>query len=178
MKRLLDLFGLRGTGEGGGPGELTAAVRTIAESLPEMEAQRARFLAAFAFLLGRAAHADLDVSDTELVKMAEIVERYGDLPADQARLVVEIVRREHELRGATQSYQVAREFRRIASREQREELLHCVFAVSAADDSISGAEEKQARQMAEELGFSHREYVEIRSRYHHKRSVIQRLRGS
>lgn len=143
-----------------------------------MEPRRARFLAAFAFLLGRVAHADLDVGPAEVRKMEEIVESYGDLPPEQARLVVEIVRREHDLRGGTQSFQVAREFREIASREEREELLHCLFAVGAADDSISGAEEKQVRQVAEELGFSHREYVEVRAHYNDRRSVILRLRGA
>lgn len=179
MKRLLDLLGLRGAGDAaaGARGGQTAAVRHIAEALEEMDPRRAEFLAAFAFLLGRMANADLDVSDSERRKMEEIVERYGDLPPEQARLVVEIVGREHELRGGTQSFQVAREFRRIATREEREELLHCFFAVGAADDSISGAEEKQARQVAEELGFSHREYVEIRGHYNDKRSVIRSLDG-
>lgn len=178
MKRILELLGLHGTGDAGAAGEQTAAVRHIAEALGEVDPQRAEFLAAFAFLLGRVANADLDVSSTELAKMQDIVERYGDLPGEQTRLVVEIVRREHELRGGTQSFQVAREFRRIASREEREELLHCLFAVGAADDSISGAEERQVRQVAEELGFSHREFIEIRSHYHQKRSVIQGLAGS
>jgi len=175
MKRFLELLGLRGTV---GTGEQTVAVRHIAEALGEVDPQRAEYLAAFAFLLGRVANADLDLSSTELAKMEEIVKHYGDLPREQARLVVEIVRREHELRGGTQSFQVAREFRRIASREEREELLHCLFAVGAADDSISGAEERQVRQLAEELGFSHREFIEIRSHYHDKRSVIQGLDGS
>lgn len=180
MKRILDLLGLRGPGDAtaGDQGAPTAAVRHIAEALEEMDPRSAEFLAAFAFLLGRVANADLDISDTERRKMEEIVERYGDLPPEQARLVVEIVGREHDLRGGTQSFQVAREFRRIASRDQREELMHCLFAVSAADDSISGAEEKQTRQVAEELGFSHREYVEIRAHYNDKRSVIRSLGGS
>ncbi len=72
---------------------------------------------------------------------------------------------------------MARELRRLASRDERRELLRCMFAVSAADESISGAEEKQLRQIAEELGFSHREYVEVRAEYNQKRSVIQRLHG-
>ena len=76
---------------------------------------------------------------------------------------------------STENFQVTRELKRLATREQCAQLLDCLFAVSAADDSISGAEESQIRQIAEELGFTHREYVEIRSTYNAQRSVIRRL---
>jgi uncharacterized tellurite resistance protein B-like protein len=68
---------------------------------------------------------------------------------------------------------VTREFRDIATDEQRSELLDCLFAVSAADDTISLDEESQIRQIAHELGFEHREFVEARSAYSHKRSVFK-----
>ncbi len=175
MKLILELLGLTTPEEAAGP--RTAAVGRIVEALEALEPRRAQFLAAFAYLLGRAAHADLDISAEEVRKMEEIVEQYGDLPLEQARLVVEIVHRENQLWGGTQNFQVAREFREIADRDQRRELLHCLFAVSAADDEISGAEEKQVSQVAEELGFSHREYIEVRSAYNDKRSVVRRARA-
>lgn len=172
MQRILELLGL-GSAESAGPTARTAAVRRIVDELRSLDPDRAQYLAAFAFLLGRAAHADLEVSAEERREMERIVAEYGDLPEAQARLVVEIVQAEHHLRGSTQSFQVAREFRGLSSREERRELLHCLFAVSAADDEISGSEEKQIRQVAEELGFSHREYVEIRSAYNDRRSVVR-----
>lgn len=172
MQRILEFLGL-GSTAGGASGPDTAAVRRIVEELGSLDPGRARYLAAFAFLLGRVAHADLHVSTDETRKMEEIVTAFGDLPPDQTRIVVEIVQAEHDLRGATQSFQVAREFRRISTREERRELLHCLFAVSAADEEISSAEEKQVRHVAEELGFSHREFVEIRSAYNDRRSVVR-----
>ena len=175
MKRILDFLGL--TSSETAAGTRPAAVGQIVEELSAFDANRADFLAAFAYLLGRAAHADLDISADEVRKMEEIVEEYGDLPPEQARIVVEIARRENELWGGTQNFQVAREFRRLASRDERRELLHCLFAVAAADDSISGSEEKQLRHVAEELGFSHREYIEVRSHYNDQRSVVRRARG-
>jgi uncharacterized tellurite resistance protein B-like protein len=155
----------------------SGSLESIVEALESLGPDRAHFLAAFAFLLGRAAHADLRISADEVAKMEEIVRERGDLPPEQARLVVEIVRHEHHERGSTQSYLVAREFRRLASKDERRELLDCLFAVSAADDEISGREEKELRLVAEELGFSHREYVEVRSAYNDQRSVIRHLRG-
>ena len=51
---------------------------------------------------------------------------------------------------------MTREFREIATAEQRLELLDCLFAVAAADGSISSVEESQAGQIAKELGFMQR----------------------
>jgi len=176
MKSLLDLLRPRAREPAGrGSGGDTAAVRRIVRELEEMEPERARFLAAFAYLLGRVAHADLEIGDQETRTMEEIVRDFGELPEEQAVLVVEIAKSQNRLFGATQSFQVAREFAGVATVEERRELLHCLFAVSAADDSISGEEEGQIRQIADELGFSHREYVEVRAGYNDKRSVIQRL---
>lgn len=178
MRSILDLFRSRGAAtEGTRPAEAgaTATVRKIVRALEEMEPARARYVAAFAYLLGRVAHADLDISDDETRRMEELVRRFGDLPEEQAVLVVEIAKSQNRLFGATENFQVAREFRQLATRDQRRELLDCLFAVSAADDTISGEEEAQVRQIAEELGFSRREYVEVRSTYNDKRSVIQRL---
>jgi uncharacterized tellurite resistance protein B-like protein len=66
---------------------------------------------------------------------------------------------------------VTREFREIASDDERRELLECLFAVSAADDAITAEEEAQIWQIASELGFSHADYVQVRLRYSDKRTV-------
>ena len=68
---------------------------------------------------------------------------------------------------------MTREFVQISSAEQRTELLDCLFAVSAADESISGVEESQIRQIASELGFSHRQFVEARAAYSEHREVLK-----
>ena len=175
MRSILDLFRSRQQATSSAAGD-TATVRKIVRALDEMDGERARFVAAFAYLLGRVANADLDISADESAKMEEIVREFGDLPEEQAVLVVEIAKSQNRLFGGTENFKVAQEFKELAERQRRRELLHCLFAVSAADDSISGDEEGQVRQIAEELGFSHREYVEVRSAYNDKRSVIQRLR--
>jgi len=142
-----------------------------------MDGDRAQFVAAFAYLLSRVANADLDISEEETAKMEEIVRRFGDLPADQALLIVEISKSQNRLFGGTEDFQVAQEFKRLSTRGQREELLHCLFAVSAADDEISGEEESGIRQIADELAFSHRDYIDIRAAYNDKRTVMRRFKG-
>ena len=62
------------------------------------------------------------------------------LPPDQARLVVEIARGHALELGANENYSVTRRFRELSTREQRLGLIECLFAVAAADQSISTTE--------------------------------------
>ncbi len=153
----------------------TETVRRIVGELEALDAETARFLAAFAYILGRVAHADLDVSAEETTKMEEIVHGFGHLPEGQAVLVVQIAKSQNRLFGGTENFLVTREFKEIATAEQRRELLDCLFAVSAADDSISIREEEEIRRIATELGFDHKAYVTARARYSEYRDVMKGL---
>lgn len=174
---LLEILGLKSSSESvpEKTGD-TETVRKIVAELEAMEAGKARYVAAFAYILGRVANADLDISDEETRKMEEIVLRLGHLPEEQAILVVQIAKTQNRLFGHTENFLVTREFVEISTTEQRQELLDCLFAVSAADESMSGAEESQIRQIASELGFSHRQFVDARSLYSEYREVLKPLR--
>ena len=174
MSILKRLFGIAAEER---PESEVEGVRRIARELEAMEPERARYVAAFSYLLSRVANADLSVSEEETLKMERIVQGLGHLPADQASLVVEIAKGQNRLFGGTENFLVTRELRELATREQREELLDCLFAVSAADESISGSEESQIRQIASELGFSHAEYVQALSAYRDKREILKGLPG-
>ena len=154
----------------------SGAVRKIAAELAAMPEAEARHVAAFAYLLGRVAHADRDISAAESDRMADLVRETGGLSADQAELVVEIAKAQNRLFGHVENFLVAREFREVANGEQQQRLLDCLFAVSAAEGGISSEEESQVRQIASELGFSHGEYVAARSAWSAHRSVIASLR--
>jgi uncharacterized tellurite resistance protein B-like protein len=155
----------------------TETVRRIVQELGAMEPERARYLAAFAFILSRGAHADLHISPEETQEMEGAVARWGGLSPAQSVLVVQIAQSQSSLFGATQDFVVTRQFGTMSTPAQREELLHCLFAVSAADDSISSEEESVLRQIASELGLSDRDFLAIRSTYNHKRSVMKNLPG-
>jgi uncharacterized tellurite resistance protein B-like protein len=125
-------------------------------------------------VLSRAAHADLDISDEESRVMEKVLVDVGNLPEAQAVLVVEIAKNQNRLFGGTENFIVTRELRSIASDAERADLLDCLFAVSAADDAVSGEEETQIWQIARELGFSHDEYIRVRMAYSDKRTVLRR----
>lgn len=174
---ILDFFGLRRGAPRREEAGDTETVRRIIRELESLEPERARYLAAFAFILARVAHADLEISEEETRRMEQILQAQGHLPMEQAILAVQIAKAQHRLAGGTENFLVTRELRDIATKEQCRELLDCLFAVSAADDSISGPEEAQIRQIASELGFETSELVEIRSAWAHKRDVLKGLPG-
>lgn len=155
----------------------TETMRRIVSELEEMDEGQARYLAAFAYILGRVAHADSHFSDEETERMREIVHGFGHLSEAQSVLVVEIAKNQVKLFGATENFLVVRRFREMATAEQRVELLDCVFAVSAADQSISALEEGQAGQIAKELGLTHDDFVAARVTYQEHLESLKRLRG-
>ena len=151
----------------------TETVRRIVREVDRLDPALGRYIAAFAFVLSRVANADLVISDDEIRRMEEVVRDIGGLEEAQAVLVVQIAKSQQSLLGGTENYLVTREFDRIATREQKERLLHCLFEVSAADDEISLVEENEVRKIAEEMQFDHREFSEIRSKYNEKRSLLK-----
>ncbi len=173
----MSLFELLGFGEAKAPrkedSQVSAPVREIMSKLEGLPPERARFVAAFAFVLARVANADLDISQAERHAIARIVSDFGEMDEAQAELVAEIAARQNELRGGTEDYLVTRELRRTASPEEKRRLLHCLFAVSAADDSISLREEEEARRVADELGLEHSDYIAARSEFRDKRAVLR-----
>ena len=172
---ILELLGFRRGGPRAVSGD-TETVRRIVRELDSLTPENARYVAAFAFILARAANADLEITPAETSRMEEILQATGHLSAEQARLAVSLAKAQHHVEGGTESFLVTREFREIATKEQCRELLDCLFAVSAADDSISGAEEGQIRQVASELGFEAHELAAVRAAWAGKRAILKGLR--
>jgi uncharacterized tellurite resistance protein B-like protein len=163
---------LRNRGESGSRGD-TDTVRRIVGELDKLEPSQARYLAAFAYVLSRVAGADSEFSDAETSTMIDLVSRAGNLPEAQAVVVVEIAKHQNRLFGGTENFLVTREFREVATGAQRQDLLQCLFAVSAADNTVTLDEEAQIWQIATELGISHEDYIQVRLQYSDKRSVLR-----
>jgi uncharacterized tellurite resistance protein B-like protein len=132
------------------------------EALDHMPPERAKHLAAFAYLLGRIAHADRHVSPAETRAMESIVADQGRLSADQATLVVQLAKTNNVLFGATADFLVAREFSAGASYDDKLALMRCLFALAATDDSISMSEEGELHRVANELKIDRADLVALR----------------
>ena len=159
---------------GAGETGLPDSVRRLAaelENLPESEAQ---YLAAYAYLLGRVAHADLHVSEAERDEMVRLLGDRGGLDEEKARLVAGMAIEQATLFGATEDFLVAREFVRIATVEQRKQVLDCLYAVSAAHGMISAEEDNEIRQIAGELRLDSLDFLAVRMRYRDRLSLFQK----
>ena len=162
-----------GKEESTGSGE-TETVRRIAGQLDRLPADKAKYLATFAYVLARIAHADLEIDDSEVTEMERIVKTLAHLSEAESALVVQIAKSQAQHLGGTENYVVTREFRQSASKGQRAELLECVYAVAAADGTITGDEQAEILQIAEELGFTRPEANALRSAYKDKLSEFQK----
>ncbi len=148
-------------------------IHKISQAIDELPPEQAKYIAAFAFILGRVANADMDISHLEIAEMERIVERIGRLPEEQAVLVVQIAKAQHVLFGATENFVVTQEFNRIASRAQKQALLHCLFAVSSSDQAISVKEDNEIRAISRELRLDHADFIAARSIYREHLNVLK-----
>jgi uncharacterized tellurite resistance protein B-like protein len=142
--------------------EEVAPLRDTLEALDNLEPDRARYLAAFAYLLGRVAHADRHVSAEETRAMEAIVQEHGQLSQDQAMVVVQLAKTSNLLFGGTADFLVAREFSSLATYDQKLSLMRCLFAVSATDAAISTTEEGEIHRIANELRIDRPDLVALR----------------
>ena len=149
-------------------------IRRIAGELEHLPAEQAKYLATFAYVLARIANADLKVDATETAEMERIVHRIAGLSEGESTLVVQIALAQARNLGGTQDYLVTRQFRMIASREQRADLLGCLYAVAAADGKIRTEESAEIVKIGEELGFTRAEANSLRSQYRDKLAEFQR----
>ena len=174
LPRLLDFLGFGASGAGPPATGETETVRRIAARLEGLAPERARRLAAFAFVLARVAHADLEIDAAESAEMERIMGSQGGLDPAEAALAVEIAKSQARLLGGTENYVVTREFRKLASAAERTQLLECAYAVAAASGSISAVETAECARIAEELGFTHAESLAVRSAFRDKLSLFQK----
>jgi uncharacterized tellurite resistance protein B-like protein len=139
-----------------------APLREMLDALDHLEPDRARYLSAFAYLLGRVAHADRHVSDQETRAMEDIVREHGQLSPEQSALVVGLAKKNNLLFGGTADFLVAREFSALATYEEKLALMRCLFALSATDNAISTAEEGELHRIANELKIDRPDLVALR----------------
>jgi len=171
--------GSGGSGDGMDPGMTerdTETVRRIARELDALPVERARFLAAFAYILTRAAAADLTITAEESREIEKLVAEHGKLPEPQAVLVSQIARNQSLLHGGTEDYLVTRQFRELSAEEDRLALLRCCYLVGASDDTITAAESDLLQEIAKELDIDRDAVNVIRNEFAPKLAAIQAMR--
>ena len=153
----------------------TDSVKVLAAQLDALPPARARYVAAFAYILGRAANATGAMSDAERTEMVRLASSAG-LDTAQGQLIVEMAGSLSGEFGATEDFLVAREFKAISTMEERELLLRCCFLVMAADDEIDATESWLANRLAEELDVERPDLNAIRAEFHEQLSGVKEVR--
>ena len=151
-----------------------APLRETLDALDHLEPDRARYLGAFAYLLGRVAHADQQVTTEETAAMEALVQEHGGLSQDQAMIVVQLAKTNNLLFGGTANFLIAREFSELATYDQKMALMRCLFGVSATDEVISTAEESEIHRIANELRIDHPDLIKLRVAHQHRLPGVRR----
>jgi uncharacterized tellurite resistance protein B-like protein len=143
----------------------SAPLRELVNALDRLEPSRAQYLARFAYLLGRVARADEHVTDDETKAMERLLAEHGNLPAEQAMLVVSLAKATHAMLGVTADFAVTQEFTDTTAYEGRLALARCLFAVAASDARISTAEEAEVHRITNQLRIERPDLTTIRLQY-------------
>jgi len=155
----------------------TATVRRIVGQLEALPSDRARLLAGAAYVVSRAANADMAITADEVALMEQmLVERLGISEAE-AVIVVEIARQQAFMFGSTEDYLVTREFKRVSTPEQRLGVMRACFQVAAANDEISSPESAVLNQIATELDIEPADFDAVRSEHREQLSVVRAARA-
>jgi uncharacterized tellurite resistance protein B-like protein len=168
----------RSGASGASPEQETETVRRIVgqlESLPPAEARR---LAAFSYILARAAQSDLRIDDEETQAMERIVVELGGLSEAQAVIVVETAKSQSRMLGGTEDYLVTREFREISTDDERLALLRCCFAVTASDDTVTSTENTVINEIAAELGLTRDQLNGVRAEFRDQLAAMRIVRAA
>jgi uncharacterized tellurite resistance protein B-like protein len=142
----------------------TEAVRRIVARLESLPPETARSLAGMAYVLARAANADMKISEVETAAMVQELAGSG-LDEAQAILVVEMAKLQELTTGGTSDYLVTREFREHSTMEQRLALLRACYHIAAADEAITSMENSTLVEIASELDISREEAAPVRAEF-------------
>lgn len=146
---------------------------SVAGVLERLDPNRARYVAGFAYLLGRVAGADSHVTEDETALMKRLVMEEGGLSDPEAEAVVRLALDDHRRFGGTHNLIVTRELADVTTLEQRLGIVRCLFALSAADASVQVVEDNEIRRITRELRIEHADFVRARLEVREHLSVLR-----
>lgn len=152
-----------------------ASLAELGASLESMEPAEARLAAAFAYLLARVAGADLRTEESEETAIAERLATFGGLDPETAAVLAGAAIRVTDAHGGTDDHLVARAFRDMTETEERLRLLRCLYAVAAADDTITTVEDNEIFEIATAIGVRRSDVVAIRSEWREYLGTLKAL---
>ncbi len=170
---LLRFLGLGG--DRAGRDQEPESLAALAASLDGADPDEARLVSAFAYLLARVAGADLRTEDAERTSIVERLRTFASLDESSADTLARAAVHAADLHGASDHHLVARAFRDATDHDERIRLLRCLYAVAAADDTITTREDNEIFEIARALGVDHDEVVALRSEWREHLGTLKAL---
>ena len=113
-------------------------------------------------LMGIVAQADGEIDPRELEEIRRQLQARGQFETESLEILVSIIE-EESVRGLGRARLIA-EYTRNIGFEERVEVLDLLFAVAAANGSLTYAELEELRGISSGLGLSHRQYIDAKLR--------------
>jgi uncharacterized tellurite resistance protein B-like protein len=142
------------------------AVRQRLGKAPEddlgIPADEAHTLALAGGLLARVARVDNTVTDAEFARMAELLQAGWGISRERATLVAEVALAESA--ADLDYFRLCKEFAASASVDDRARFLDALFAVAAADGTISSEESAEISRITASINLTHSHFVAAKRR--------------
>ena len=97
--------------------------------------------------------------------MARRLETFAEIDAERAVLLATTAIQTAATHQASDDHLVARAFREMSGESERIRFLRCLYAVAAADENISGAEDNEIFEVANAIGVRRLDVIALRSEF-------------
>jgi uncharacterized tellurite resistance protein B-like protein len=169
IRRLLSVLGLQADQP---PSPEHSFLAGVHRQLEKLGTDRVEYLAAFAGQLARVAMVDSVLSETEEKSIARLLQTHTVLKPRECQLVVQLMHHEAETLKGKHNHLLNRAFTRHASMQDKEQLVDSAYAVAAADEQISDAEDQEIRRIAAAILLPHKTLMDIRSRHREHLEIL------
>jgi uncharacterized tellurite resistance protein B-like protein len=132
------------------------------ELLVDQSERDVKFIAGFAGLLGRVAMSDSQFTQEESDEVERIIRSKFQFDDGLYQALLSTVRHNiEELRGI-EDFRYSQLINEVCGKKEKLDLIYCLFAVAAIDNSIVFEEDKEISLIAKSLNITNREYGEVR----------------
>ena len=151
-------------------GALFEGMQAILEGYSEEEV---KLMAGTAGLLGNVAYADHEISEAEITHIRKVLDEQLSLGAEQVTAVLEMLVKYRVQLFTVENHHYARMVNAVTDKGRRRKLLRLLFALAAADHSISAEEDTVMRLVANALKLTHNDFVTIRAEFREHRDIFK-----
>ncbi len=151
-------------------GELFDSIESILEGRTDEEV---KLVTGYAGLLGKIAYSDMETSNVELERIQEILAEEMSLDGQQIEMIVKLLDDQHVKLFSLEDYIYTRFINDVCEKAEKLGLLHALFRVAAADESVCAEEDAALWSVAKGLRLSHKEFVTVRAEFAQHLDVLK-----